>query len=239
MDEKRARYLLDFAEGQGLLDRRGGFTHYEPDMADYRKLMDDLKPYISKRGAIFVFTDRKQSFHVLDAIEDTAYVAKSGFPSRFPGPMGDFVICAAYVMGKELPHPVSAPDFMLAFPQKAGLKEEDILRTSRCLAIKDMKDLHSAVNLAMQTPGEYTCAALQKAIGKVVFSSLFYNTWEAESLHSFLLSAENPLERIGLLSSLLSTEDDVRKEAFQVLFARQKGGQEASMEPHSERGTAG
>ena len=62
MDEKRARYLLDFAEGQGLLDRRGGFTHYEPDMADYRKLMDDLKPYISKRGAIFVFTDRKQSF---------------------------------------------------------------------------------------------------------------------------------------------------------------------------------
>ena len=92
MDEKRARYLLDFAEGQGLLDRRGGFTHYEPDMADYRK--------------------RKQSFHVLDAIEDTAYVAKSGFPSRFPGPMGDFVICAAYVMGKELPHPVSAPDFV-------------------------------------------------------------------------------------------------------------------------------
>ena len=112
MDEKRARYLLDFAEGQGLLDRRGGFTHYEPDMADYRKLMDDLKPYISKRGAIFVFTDRKQSFHVLNAIEDTAYVAKSGFPSRFPGPMGDFVICAAYVMGKELPHPVSAPDFV-------------------------------------------------------------------------------------------------------------------------------
>ena len=83
MDEKRARYLLDFAEGQGLLDRRGGFTHYEPDMADYRKLMDDLKPYISKRGAIFVFTDRKQSFHVLDAIEDTAYVAKS-LPVKIP-----------------------------------------------------------------------------------------------------------------------------------------------------------
>ena len=144
--------------------------------------------------------------------------------------------CLSSVVEKEGKVPVST---MLAFPQKAGLKEEDILRTSRCLAIKDMKDLHSAVNLAMQTPGEYTCAALQKAIGKVVFSSLFYNTWEAESLHSFLLSAENPLERIGLLSSLLSTEDDVRKEAFQVLFARQKGGQEASMEPHSERGTAG
>ncbi len=151
--------------------------------------------------------------------------------------------CLSSVVEKEGKVPVSTIQgqlvYMLAFPQKAGLKEEDILRTSRCLAIKDMKDLHSAVNLAMQTPGEYTCAALQKAIGKVVFSSLFYNTWEAESLHSFLLSAENPLERIGLLSSLLSTEDDVRKEAFQVLFARQKGGQEASMEPHSERGTAG
>ena len=452
MDEKRAHYLLDFAEGQGLLDRRGGFTHYEPDMADYKKLMDDLKPYISKRGVIFVFTDRRQSFHVLNAIEDTAYVAKSGFPSRFPGPMEDFVICAASVMGKELSHPVTATEFvegcvsriaevdgmdhaieaamqsmsevpfscdsngdlvltsdwqdfqagtprsviwevfgrehsqglsyllsrtmgekeslsveqkaekslmdagleetpdtcvvfavkdnevqdflavqgvqhaqdlltaikapqseskliefmpipqkfcfaaadesgteylilpqrtlsraiddpvllsmvkmgmsrnsdmidaclqaveekegevpgstiqgelsyMLAFPDESGLKEEDILRASRYLAVKDMKDLQSAVSQAMQESGTYTYDELRKAIGSAVFSGRLRHTRKADDIQAFLLSSKNPMERLSLVGNLLSTEGDGRKNVFRHLASKQEEKKEAAADP--------